>query len=729
MRVYLFWLITAILFSVGTTNDLRADKLKYTENDTLKVGLVLSGGGALGVAHIGIIQAIEEAGLRIDYITGTSMGSLVGGLYAIGYSSDQLLEIARSNNFTQLFIDRKNRRHISNYEKIIDERTIATFPVSNKGIDLPAGFITGQNIHTYLSKLTWATHGVDDFNSFPIPFAAIGTDIETGEAKVFNSGYLPDALRASISIPSLFIPHEIDGRWYVDGGLIRNLPVEDAINMGANYTIAVNVGSPLMPKDSLNTLSSIVTQTMLYRVLDNVEMQKKLADYYIDVEELNSYGASDFDLIDRFIEIGQQVGQTHVDKFKELAAMQDIPPLIRPGISDAGKLPISELIIEGNTIYDDEFIKNLLEFTPELSLGPDMIEEKINRLYSSQFIDLVTYRIIPNDDYYYSLKIIIHENISDEIKAGLRYETHTKASILVEGSFHNLIHDGSLTRAEARLGERMNVKMEHSYYGPLESRFALLFSAGYQTENIEWFHERTRVSRFKNQVIRLEMSGANYFSTNNMVALGLRKDFISHENVINRAGILASDSNYHAIFLRFLRDRINSKTYPTEGGRLIIEGYYSDEILLSPINFSSSKLHYARWYPITENVSFNNTLTVGYTTGRKLPWDYWQSPNRYQTLFEMVRFGGGNRYRLNSRNIQMVSLGLQIEPIYHRFVGFDVYAGRFMEKWNLIFNADDIEFGISLTVGAQTILGPLKLIISNSSISNFNSEIQIGYQF
>jgi hypothetical protein len=458
-------------------------------------------------------------------------------------------------------------------------------------------------------------------------------------------------------------------------------------------------------------------------------MQKKLADYYIDVDELNSFGASDFDLIDRFIEIGQQVGQTHVDKFKELAAMQDVPPQIRPGVSDAGKLPISELIIEGNTIYDDEFINNLLEFTPGLSLGPDMIEEKINRLYSSQFIDLVTYRIIPNDDYDYSLKIKIHENISDEIKAGLRYETQTKASILVEGSFHNLIHDGSLTRAEARLGERMNIKMEHSYFGPLESRFALLFSVGYQTENIEWFQERTRVSRFKNQVIRLEMSGANYFSTNNMVALGLRKDFISHENVINRAGILASDSNYHAIFLRFLRDRLNSKTYPTEGGRLIIEGYYSDEILLSPINFTSSKLHYARWYPITEKVSFTNTLTVGYTTGRNLPWDYWQSPNRYQTLFEMVRFGGGNRYRLNSRNIQMVSVGIQIEPIYQRFIGFDVYAGRFMEKWNLIFNADDIEFGISLTVGAQTILGPLKLIISNSSISNFNSEIQIGFQF
>tara|TARA_R100001143_G_scaffold63591_1_gene72987 strand:- start:9951 stop:12188 length:2238 start_codon:yes stop_codon:yes gene_type:complete len=722
-------IILFLLLNIGLPNQILSSELSTSESDTLRVGLVLSGGGALGVAHIGIIQAIEEAGLRIDYITGTSMGSLVGGLYAIGYSSDQLMEIALSNNFTQLFLDRKNRRHISNYEKLFDDRTIATFPISRKGIDLPAGIITGQKIYTYLSKLTWATHGVNDFNNFPIPFAAIGTDIETGEAKVFNSGYLPDALRASISIPTLFTPHEIDGRKYMDGGLIRNLPVQDAIDMGANYTIAVNVGTPLMPQDSLNTLSSIITQTMLFRVLDNVEIQKNLADYYIDVEELNSYNASDFDLSERFIEIGKEVGQKHIEKFKELAALQSVPPQARPGISDAGKLPISQLNIEGNTIYDDEFIRNLLEFIPELSLSPEMIEDKINRLYSSQYIDLVTYRIIPNDDYFYSLNIKIHENIQDEFKVGLRYESPTKASILLGSSFHNLIHDGSLTRTEVRLGNRMQVKLDHAYYGPLESRFALLLSTEYQSEVIEWYNKRTRVSSFKNELIRLEMSGANYFSTNNMVALGIRKDFNTHTDVINSSGILATDSNYHALFLRFMRDRLNRKSYPSNGERLIIEGFYSDEIFFSPIKFLSSNFYYTGWYPINDVTSLNNTLMAGYTTGRELPWDYWHSPNRYHNILGMVRFAGVNRYRLNSRNIQMASLGLQIEPIYHRFIGFDIYAGRFMENWNLDFSTGDIEYGISLTVGAQTILGPIKLIFSNSTVSNFNTELQIGYQF
>lgn len=729
VRVFIFVVSSQLLLLMGTPEKAYPEYLYSTQEDTLRVGLVLSGGGALGVAHIGIIQAIEEAGLRIDYITGTSMGALVGGLYAIGYSSDQLMEIAKSNNFTELFLDRKNRRYISNYEKILDERTIATFPISKKGIDLPAGIITGQNIYTYLSKLTWATHGTDDFNNFPIPFAAIGTDIETGQAKVFNSGYLPDAMRASISLPSIFTPHEVDGRLYMDGGLIRNLPVEDVIKMGANYTIAVNVGTPLMPRDSLNTLSSIITQTMLFRVLDNVAIQSQLADYYIDVTDLNSYNASDFNLAEKFIEIGQREGNKHLNKFKELAGMQSLPLPSRPGLGDPGKLPISQLIIEGNTIYDDEFIRNLLLFTPGLSLSPESIEEKVNRLYSSQFIDLVTYRVIPNDDYYYSLLINIHENIKDEFKIGLRYESDTQASILLEGSFHNLLHNGSLTRAEIRLGDRINFKMDHSYYGPLESRFAFLLSAEYQAEEIEWYQGRTRVSRFKNEVIRFEVSGANYFSTNNLISLGIRRDFTTHTNVINSSGILATDKDYHAGFIRFMRDRLNRKSYPTHGERLVIEGYYSDPLFLSPIQFSASRLHYTGWYPLSESVSLNNTLMAGFTTGRELPWEYWHSPNRYHDMMKMVRFAGVNRYRISSRNIQMVSLGVQLEPFYHRFIGLDFYAGRFMENWNLDFNHDRIEYGISMTLGAQTILGPIKLILSNSTFTSFNSELQIGYQF
>lgn len=724
-------LLFAFLFIMLSTiyQNSYATNLTTAEEDSLRVGLVLSGGGALGLAHIGIIQAIEEAGLRIDYITGTSMGGLVGAFYSIGYTTEQMLDIVLSNDFNELFIERKDRRYISNYEKLIDERTIASFPISDQGIDLPAGIITGQNIYTFLSNLTWPTHGLEDFNKLPIPFAAIGTDLETGNAKVFNSGYLPDALRATISIPSIFTPHEIDGKLYVDGGLIRNLPVQDAIDMGANYTIAVHVGSPLMPKDSLNTLSSVLTQTMLFRVLDNVAIQKELADYYIDVVELNAYSPADFRNTDKFVEIGQKAGQDHIEKFREIAAMQSRPPPIRPGIGSLGSLPINDISINGNTIYDNDFIMGLLEFEPGASLSPEMIEEKISKLYSSQFIDLVTYRIQPSNEYFYTLQINVVENIRDEFNIGLRYESPTKASILTEGTFHGLLHRGSFTRGELRLGDRMNIKVDHNYYGPLESRFAVLMTLEYLSEDVEWFFEGKRNSRFNYVVRRGEISFANYFSTNNLIALGARKDFTNHSNIINTNGILSSDQDYHAIFLRFMRDKFNRKSYPTKGVRTIFESYVSDDFLLSQINFTSTTLYYSGWFELTDYLSLNNTLWGSYTTGRDLPWEYWNSPNRFEPYYNMIRFGGAERYEIASRNVQMISLGLQAEPFNKRFIGFDFFAARFLNNFNLKLTENDIDLGFSMTVGAQTILGPLKLIFSHSSFSGLRSELQIGYQF
>lgn len=714
---------------MGSVKSAYSISFELAEDDTLKVGLVLSGGGALGIAHLGIIQAIEEAGIRIDYISGTSMGSMVGGLYSIGYSTEQLIDIVRSNNFTELFTERPNRRHITNYEKNFDNRTIASFPVTSGKIDLPMGIISGQNVFSFLSKLTWTAQGTDDFDNFPIPFAAVATELETGQAKVFRSGYLPDVIRASISIPSVFSPHEIDGVKYIDGGMIRNIPVQDAIDMGANYTIAVDASSPLMPQDSLNSLATILNQTVLFRVQDNAKSELAKADYVISIDELNDYTAADFDLGELFIEIGQREGQKHLDKFREIADQQSTPPRPRPGVGEPGSLPISEVFINGNEIYGDDFILQMLEFEPGMSISPDLMEEKISKLHSSQFIDQVTYRIIPSESYYYHLHINVKENTTDEFKVGLRYETGSQASILAESTFRNLLHAGSINHLEARLGERIHFLTDYLYYGALGSRFASLTSFQYLSEDIDWFVDGDRRSRFENQVIRAETSVGNYFSVNNLFAVGVRKDFTFHTNRINPDEIGPADQDYHTVFARFIRDRINRKSYPTAGSKLIMDSYFSDSILFSPLNFFSATLYYEGFYEITNSFSLKNTLMAGYTVGEDLPWEYWYSPNRLDLLHGFIRFSSTERHEISSRNIQMASLGFQAEPFYHRFIGVDVYAGRFMNEWNIDTSNDEIEYGASLTAGLLTILGPIKAIISTSTISNFRVELQVGYQF
>ena len=702
---------------------------KSEESDSLKIGLVLSGGGAKGVAHIGILKAIEEAGLRIDYLTGTSMGSLVGGLYAIGYSSDQLVELVNTNNFVELFSESPRRRYISNYEKSFDSRTIATFPISERGIDLPTGIITGQNIYTFLSRLTWKAHSTDDFDDFPIPYAAVATDIETGEAAVFRSGYLPDAIRASISIPSAMVPHEIDGNLYVDGGLARNLPVQDAIRMGANYIIAVDVSTPLVTQDSLRSLTEIMSQAVMYRITERSESQKKLADLVININELNQYDITDFDLVGEFLEIGMEKGREYQDEFRKLAERQKGPPPSNRGVEPPVPLPISNINIEGNSLFDDGFIIRQLDFEPGVKLTPDEIENRISKLYSSRYIEQVTYRIKPDTLYQYNLQIEIKESKQDDFKVGLRYETDSQASILLEANFQDLLHPGSINRFEARLGDQIQIGTEYIYYGALGSSLAALTTVWFNSELVEWYGDFTRVSSFNSRTLMAETSAGNYFSTQNLFALGIRKEFDYQQNAINPAEIEPVAKGHHGIFARYRFDSHNRKAYPTLGQKIVAEGYHSNPAFLSPLLFTSIKGFWEGFLPLSDNFSIRHAAYAGYNYGAELPWNYWHTVNRYVTTFGFIRFGGFNSYEVASRNIQLASIGFQAEPVYHRFIGIDVFSARFLDSWNLLLDQDDIEYGASLTLGALTILGPVKAILSTSTINSFQAELQIGYQF
>ena len=196
-----------------------------------KVGLVLSGGGAKGMAHIGVIKAMEEAGLYPDYITGTSMGSIIGALYAIGYSADEIKEIALGIKWENVLTNDIPLDKVAFEEKLFYGRYFIELPIKDKKIGLPQGLIEGQELTMFLNKITRPAHGITDFHKLPIPFECVAADIETGKSVVLKSGSLPLAMRASMSIPTFFTPTTIDSTLFVDGGLLRNFPVQEALDI------------------------------------------------------------------------------------------------------------------------------------------------------------------------------------------------------------------------------------------------------------------------------------------------------------------------------------------------------------------------------------------------------------------------------------------------------------------------------------------------------------------
>ena len=233
---------------------------KSTAQDKPKIGLVLSGGGAKGLAHIGILKSLEKAGITPDYITGTSMGAIIGGLYAMGYTADEIKSIALEADWGELLSNKSSLNEVVMEEKDYYDRYIAELNINGYKLELPKGLIQGQKLSNLLLNVTRPVHNINDFSQLPIPFACVAADIETGQKVVLNSGSLARSMRASMAIPTVFTPVEIDGQLLVDGGILRDFPVEENLEMGADYIIGVFVGNQLLSKDELKSPLDVLNQ-------------------------------------------------------------------------------------------------------------------------------------------------------------------------------------------------------------------------------------------------------------------------------------------------------------------------------------------------------------------------------------------------------------------------------------------------------------------------------------
>ena len=277
-----------ILFCIVTATAFAQEKPKP------KVGVVLSGGGAKGLAHIGVLKVLEEAGVEVSYIGGTSMGAIIGGLYASGYSAKELDSIFNEVDADALLQDYTPRSSKNFFEKRNDEVYALTLPFKNFRLGFPAALSKGLYNYTLLNELTNHVRHVRDFSKLPIPFVCIATDIETGEEIVLKYGVLPDAILASGAFPSLYYPVEIDDRLLIDGGITNNYPVEEVRKMGADIIIGVDVQDGLKTRDQIKGATGVLVQINNYQMIEKMEEKRKQTDIYIK-PDITAYNVIAFD--------------------------------------------------------------------------------------------------------------------------------------------------------------------------------------------------------------------------------------------------------------------------------------------------------------------------------------------------------------------------------------------------------------------------------------------------
>src|SRR5687768_12501534 len=258
-----------------------------------RIGLTLSGGAAKGLAHIGILKAIDSAGLKIDLLTGTSMGSVIGALYAAGYSGNEIEQLARKVDWDILLSNQSTLRALLMAEKEEYSRYAVELPWVNNGFKLPTGVLQAEELWLKLSELFFPVHNIKNFNDFSIPFKCIGTDIATGEAVVMDKGEIVTAIRSSMAIPSLFTAVEYDGRRLVDGGIVRNFPVSDVKAMGADIVIGSQVATGLLPKEKLVNAFQILLQIAFLKEAEENKKGVEQCDIYIAMP-MENYNAGSF---------------------------------------------------------------------------------------------------------------------------------------------------------------------------------------------------------------------------------------------------------------------------------------------------------------------------------------------------------------------------------------------------------------------------------------------------
>ena len=303
-----------------------------------KVGLVLSGGGAKGLAHIGVLKAIDSLGVRIDYIGGTSMGAAVGGLYASGYSAQQLDSIFRKIDFDVLLGDKVPRASKTFQERKNAEKYAASLPFNNFKIQLPSSISRGQNVFNLFTKLTMNVREVSDFSKLPIPFYCMATDMETGASVLLDHGNLAEAIAISSTLPTLFQPIEYNGVLLMDGGIANNYPVELLSTKDLDYIIGVNVQEDLLSKDEIKSVSEILTQISNFRTVEAMKEKIQLTDLYIE-PNVEGYSIISFNKGSEIIERGEMSVVPFLDELSAIAKTQNFQkPAFKPPVLDSLKI-------------------------------------------------------------------------------------------------------------------------------------------------------------------------------------------------------------------------------------------------------------------------------------------------------------------------------------------------------------------------------------------------------
>lgn len=703
-----------------------------------KLGLALSGGGAKGFAHIGVLKVLEEEGIPVHVVSGTSMGAIVGSLYAIGYSPAQIEEIALTSNWNILFNDNYqiNPQQISN--SILKKDTyLVTFPFDGTRLSLPTGLIDGQNISMMLYRLMLPFHNARDFTELPIPFAAVATNLSTGEAQTFTSGYLPDVVRASIAIPSIFKPVRINENTYIDGGVARNIPVEDAQNLGANFVIASDVGEPIRRLDSLNTFVDVLFQSVGFHQQESDTVQKAKTDIYIrpDIREFSTFS---YEKADAIIRRGEKAAREALPSIKKALAQRQLAPSNFKPIRSSKKdtILISDLSFRNlHGLQQQQQILLALDINLPTSLTLYQLENKINRLYNSGLFSQISYRL-QSTEYSTGNNLVLEFQHREQEFAGfsMRYDSQYKAALLFGASFTDKIFWNDRINVKLRAGEILEFSTDYSIPVNLAPLTHLKSTLNLQRSPIAYYNQNQALSSV--DVEKLSFASGTTVQLWQQVDLeaGLDLQLYNLNEAIGNTLVLGNTNLLLNPYLTLNFNTLNRPYFPTGGQSLQIKSEWSETGWGSSFSFFQASGKWFSTLQLTPGLNFSNELFTGYSSVSDLPlhYYYYLGGLSQHPVFELKQlpFMGHPSQQLRAANVTALRSELQLRLNENIYLSGGMNLAHLADQWTFNIDSNRLEYGYALSLGTTSIVGPIELSLSTPDLKNFYAvKLNLGYHF
>ena len=705
--IYLIFLFVLIGNSVFAQEDKR-------------VGLVLSGGTARGLAHIGVLKVLEEEKVPVEYVTGTSMGSIIGGLYSIGYTPDEIEKIASEMDWISLFNDSIERKDKGISRNLIEDRNTMVLPMEKFIPKIPSGAVGGKSASEQLNNLFFGVLEVNDFKKFPKKFALVATDLNTGEGVMIDRGSIATAVRSSLSIPSVFNPVQDGERLYVDGGVVRNLPVQDVKVLSADYTIGINVGEGFSKRDpeKLN-IAGVISDSMTIAGRQEVERQIRMLDLYMtpNLEKIESY---DFGKVKEIIAAGEKVARDNIESIRKLSNPEKFAELeekrreFRKTWKD--EYDIKYVEIRGNKKYEKKYFNKYLPKNLGMMKKSDM-EKIVNELYGNGDFSTVYYEVKNND----TLVINVQEKAGDYLTLSGNVNNEDMATVTV-----GIQGNKTINNADTRY--RLNGIIANEY--------------GVNGSGIMAIGKDNRVLfignfDFRKDIIKNQYYAGNNYEFNNRrfkAGVGLGMEISKNTLLLLGGGYEMSHVKEHmdekeSAKIRFpyleaslTQDSRDSIAFPTKGT------YLKAEYTVANSKNADFNALYAKAevnIPLGKNVTLTPGVAYITSDGEKVPETYRPKMGGFQEGYYSLAFDGIPADKIRGNSIFVGKINMQYKFSKIIFVGANASFATVSDKSYSFGKEKKESYGLGL--GVRTPLGPGYVGVAKSPGEDVRYFLNFGY--